>query len=517
MKRIFTLFCLLAAALVLTGAAFAADTTTVWLYDQTSGTYNATTAGTASLQIDGQAVATDMDPFILNGRTLVPARVVSETLGANVDWNADTQQVTVTSGDTTIILTIGSPNALVNGETVALPDNVAPVLVRVDGGSRTMVPVRFVSEQLGADVDWDNDSRTVLITSPQAAAPLTKISSIVREDDSILVTTDGAVTETVTLLDGRYVVDLPGTVLETDALVGQISLDGLAAADVRYSQFASNVVRLVFDLGSDATADDILLRWDGDTLVCTLSETAGGQQISDESQSKPDDFQSDEDALPNEDLPSEDSTPAADDDALMEDNTADGNFWDTVVLDPSRISILLDAGHGGSDPGCQYYGVDEKDITLAVTKDLGRILQSKGYQVVYSRSDDTYVSLEDRSDMANDLDVTIFVSVHVNAAAALSANGIETYYWGSGTADEKTLATLVQEAVIQATGANDRSVRTANYWVCRKTDMPAILVETGFLSNTAECANLSSDSYQQKLAQGIANGIVAFLNQYDPS
>jgi N-acetylmuramoyl-L-alanine amidase len=71
--------------------------------------------------------------------------------------------------------------------------------------------------------------------------------------------------------------------------------------------------------------------------------------------------------------------------------------------------------------------------------------------------------------------------------------------------------------VIQTTGANDRSVRTANYWVCRKTEMPAVLVETGFLSNAAECANLTSDSYQQKLAQGIANGIVAFLNQYDPS
>jgi N-acetylmuramoyl-L-alanine amidase len=394
---------------------------------------------------------------------------------------------------------------------VALPDSVAPVLARVDGGNRTMVPARFVSEQLGATVEWDNSSRTVVITSPQPTVPDANVSSIAWEDNALRITTDRAVTETVTVLDSRYVVDLPGAVLTTANKAGQITLAGVAATDVRYSQYESDVVRLVFDLRDNASADDIALRWDGDTLVCTLNEIDSSQEISDEYQSNPDDLQGAEGILPDDDVPN--SSEPSDD----EDDTDDGNAWDSVALDPSRISILLDAGHGGSDPGCQYYGVDEKDITLAVTKDLGRILQSKGYQVVYSRTDDTYVSLEDRSSMANSLDVTIFVSVHVNAASALTANGIETYYWTSGTADEKTLATLVQNAVIQTTGANDRSVRTANYWVCRKTEMPAVLVETGFLSNAAECANLTSDSYQQKLAQGIANGIVAFLNQYDPS
>jgi N-acetylmuramoyl-L-alanine amidase len=512
MKRIFTLLCLLAAALVLSGAVFAADTTTVLIYDQATQSAVATTAGTASLQIDGQAVVTDMDPFILNNRTLVPVRVVSENLGATVAWDNATQQVTITNGDTTIVLTIGSPNALVNGQTVALPDSVAPVLARVDGGNRTMVPARFVSEQLGAAVEWDNSSRTVVITSPQPTVPTSNVSSIAWEETALRITTDRAVTETVTVLDGRYVVDLPGAVLTTADQAGQITLADVAATDVRYSQYERDVVRLVFDLRDEASADDIQLRWDGDTLVCTLNEIDNNQEISDEYQSNPDDLQNGDEQLPTDDASNE-NDPA--DDQNADDQNADDQ--NSVVLDPSRVSILLDAGHGGSDPGCQYYGVDEKDITLAVTKDLGRILQSKGYQVVYSRTDDTYVSLEDRSNMANSLDVTIFVSVHVNAASALTANGIETYYWTSGTADEKTLATLVQNAVIQTTGANNRSVRTANYWVCRKTEMPAVLVETGFLSNAAECANLTSDSYQQKLAQGIANGIVAFLNQYDPS
>ncbi len=527
MRRVFTLFCLLLTAVFLSAGALAADTATVYLYSQSSGQYEAATAGTASLEIDGEAVVTDVDPFILNGRTLVPVRVVSENLGAEVDWNAATQQVTITTEEKTIVLTIGSAIAQVNGQSVTLPDGVAPTLVWVDGGARTMVPVRFVSEQLGAEVDWDNNTRTVIITP---AKPSGQILSITQQGNQILVETDGAMEPSVFSLTDRLVVDLPGMVL-TGAPGGQLDLTGLAASALRYSQYDTGytgydrVVRLVFDLKDGASADDVSISWDGTTLVCTLTTSDDAQivQISDESASSGDDLPTDE--LPDEsgalltgdeEDPEEPAFSGSQESSAVSDasDALPSDTWGDIVLDPSRTSILLDAGHGGSDPGCQYYGADERDITLAVTLELGSILEDMGYQVLYTRTDDTYISLTDRSDMANQLGVTLFVSVHVNAAENTDANGIETYYWTEGTADEQLLATLVHQALLEATGANDRGVRTANYWVCRKTDMPAILVETGFLSNYSEWANLTNASYQHQLAQGIANGVDAFLRQY---
>lgn len=539
MKRVFHLFCLLCMAAMLSVTALAADTTTVWIYQSSSGQYQATTAGTASLEIDGEAVETDVDPFILDGRTLVPVRVVSEQLGADVDWDAETQRVTITTEEKTIILTIGSATALVNGVETALPDNVAPTLAWVDGGARTMVPVRFVSEQLGADVDWDNNSRTVIITP---AKPSGTVLSITQQGNEVRIETDGALDETVFSLTGRLVVDLPGMLLTFNN--GQLDLDGLAASALRYSQYDTGytgydrVVRLVFDLQDDASAGDISIAWVGNTLVCTLEEAASGTdtdasdalldsgtlQLTNVSQSAAGEALPG-DALPDDDADAEDAdaddTDEGEDDedddadtSNAEDDEDASSDWDDIVLDPSTVSILLDAGHGGSDPGCQYYDTDERDITLSVTLKLGSILEDMGYQVLYTREDDTYVSLTDRSDMANQLGVTVFVSIHVNAAESEEANGIETYYWTEGTEDEALLASLVQEAVLETTGANDRGVRTANYWVIRKTDMPAILVETGFLSNYEEWQNLTSSSYQKALAQGIADGIDAFLQQY---
>ena len=555
MKRIWRIFCLLAAAALFSVAALAADTAAVRLYAADTGQYEETTVGTASLELDGEAVETDVDPFILDGRTLVPVRVISENLGADVSWDAATQQVTITTEEKIIVLTIGSSMALVDGEETELPDGVAASLVQVEGGSRTMVPVRFISEQLGADVQWDADSRTVIITSAASAEPAGTVLSITAQEDQIRIETDGAADFALTELDGRLVLDLPGMELDGDVIgwTGQLDLTGLAASDVRYSQYDTGydgydrVVRLVFDLKDGAAASDIALEWDGDTLVCTLpamddpvaeSESESGSESASESEIESESGPESESAygdtavsqvlssvsatvLPSDLLPSDDDSLISgelDGSGEAAESTHVPDYADDIPevtilsdYDPTQVSILLDAGHGGSDPGCQYYDTDEKDLTLAMTFRLGSILESMGYQVLYTRTDDSYVSLTDRTDMANTLGVTVFVSIHVNAYDDTEINGTETYYWTLGTAEEQQLATLVQEAVIDATGANDRGVKTANYWVTRATDMPAILVETGYLSNETEWENLTSADYQDRLAQGLADGIAAWL------
>jgi len=116
-----------------------------------------------SVYIDGQRLQTDVDPIIIQGRTMVPMRAIFEALGAAVQWDGDTQQITGTREGTTVVLYLDNPNASINGRSEQL--DVLPTLVH----GRTLVPTRFIAESLGADVQWDGNARTVIITTGKVA------------------------------------------------------------------------------------------------------------------------------------------------------------------------------------------------------------------------------------------------------------------------------------------------------------------------------------------------------------
>ena len=148
---------------------------------------------------------------------------------------------------------------------------------------------------------------------------------------------------------------------------------------------------------------------------------------------------------------------------------------------------------------------------MQISKKIEAKLKAKGVEVKMSRYDDTYLSLTDRTYMANKEGSDVFVSIHQNSATNSSAKGIETYYY-STRQDSKELATDIQNDLIQATNATDRGVKTANYAVIKTASMSSSLVECGFISNPTEAQNLSSSSYQDKVAEGIVNGIMDYLN-----
>lgn len=174
--------------------------------------------------------------------------------------------------------------------------------------------------------------------------------------------------------------------------------------------------------------------------------------------------------------------------------------------------IYIDAGHGGSDPGAVAGGVNEKDLSLQIACKLRDQLlnnYNNKFRVVMTRCTDKFISLTGRADLANSAGAKVFISVHINSASSSSASGIETYYY-PGSSSGSSLAGNVQANLIAKTGAKDRGKKTANFSVLRNTKMPAILVECGFISNDAERGNMVNSAYQQKLAEGIADGI----NQY---
>ena len=184
----------------------------------------------------------------------------------------------------------------------------------------------------------------------------------------------------------------------------------------------------------------------------------------------------------------------------------------TKNVDRDYYKVFIDPGHGGYDNGAVKNGVFEDEINLQISKKIEAKLKAKGVQVKMSRYDDTYLSLTGRTRMSNNWGSDIFVSIHQNSATSSSANGIETYYY-SPRQDSKELASEIQTDLIQSTNGVNRGVKTANYAVIKTASTSSSLVECGFISNPIEAKNLSSSSYQDKVAEGIVNGIMDYLNE----
>lgn len=187
---------------------------------------------------------------------------------------------------------------------------------------------------------------------------------------------------------------------------------------------------------------------------------------------------------------------------------------------PVRGVILIDPGHGGEDEGTKSLSkpvYSEKSFNLITAKFVSSYLKQLGYQTVLTRTDDTFVSLKGRFEGANNLKPTLFVSVHYNAASSPEANGVEVFYYRaednpSRTQESKKLAQSVLTEVLGSTGAKSRKVKHGDYAVIRETNMPAILIEGGFLSNEEELAKIKDPNYLKKVAWGIAQGIDKYLN-----
>jgi N-acetylmuramoyl-L-alanine amidase len=214
--------------------------------------------------------------------------------------------------------------------------------------------------------------------------------------------------------------------------------------------------------------------------------------------------------------------------------------------------VIIDAGHGGHDTGAiGAKGTREKDVTLTIVKKLAELLESQGLEVVLTRSDDTYVALEERTRIANAKHGDLFISVHCNAAPTKTLRGVETYTLNTSsnrysirlaarenattergvgdlqyiladlatkanTGESAQLADLVQRSVVRGlskdwAGIKNLGTKEALFFVLLGAKMPSILVETSFLSHPEEELRLADESYQERIAESIAEAVQAFL------
>lgn len=231
----------------------------------------------------------------------------------------------------------------------------------------------------------------------------------------------------------------------------------------------------------------------------------------------------------------------------------DGSGTQNVKMKPTqstkkkKYTIVVDAGHGGKDPGATGHGYREKDLALAISQKLANNLR-KDFNVIMTRNTDVFIPLQTRAKIANDANADFFVSIHLNAGGS-SANGAETFYFSkkesayaaevarfensvdSGYADiplsdfiindifyrinqqkSAAIATDVLDSIISNFGLRRRGVFGANFAVLRGTNAPAILIEVGFITNYSDIEQYLSESGKERLANGIANAIRKHFN-----
>ena len=206
-------------------------------------------------------------------------------------------------------------------------------------------------------------------------------------------------------------------------------------------------------------------------------------------------------------------------------------------------AVILDAGHGGKDPGASANGLEEKELTLEIVMKLKAELEDRGYEVILTRSDDSYLELGERSDIANsaDFDISgfpVFISIHINSAASASASGFEVYvkrsdhdvtmlsassgdklmlkyagYDNSSLNDFLNSADLRLASLICSGFSEEfpslsmRGVKSEDFYVLNTAWMPAVLVEVLFISNRDDARMMADDGFQRSLASVIADAV----------
>ena len=501
------------------------------------------------LYLDGKSVNCTPAPMIINNRTMIPVRALFEEMGAKVSWEPEGQKVKIVYNEIIIEMTIGSDSATVNGAGAELD---SPAVIVSD---RTMIPLRFVGETIGAGVSWDEKTRSVKITSPVNENPPIIIEDVTFEThkgyDSFSMTASGKTTvKTMTLTNpSRLVLDIQNAsltdlnasfegkavskarygahegyvrfVAESDEIPGFIISDngGLlqillfsGKTNFNYIGMKDNIltfnekIKITVNTAKDKeivfTSDKMLIEesvFIGDELIDSISVT--GNKITVKAKKKVT-----YEIKSNTIIFKEGKTENKED--SKEDVSADTGI------------VVLDAGHGGNDPGTLGYDKDgktiiakEKDMNLTLTLMVNEMLISQNVKTVLTRSEDVYVGLRDRADIANDCNAELFVSIHNNSIPDPEYKGSMVLY-SLDSIEGKILAKNILKEMTSSAGTEDKGTRDGtNMSVIKNTKMPAVIVECGCLTNDEELENLMDIDFLYRLAEGIAEGILITLGR----
>ncbi len=518
-----------------------------------------------------------MPPVIFQNLTLVPAREVFEKLGAEVLWDSLNYEVTVNYNKNKLVLKINDKNALLNDNNISM-DLAAKII-----NNKTMIPLRFVSENLGFDVNWDSASRTASVNSVKNLIEINSIDISNSEKGVYTINASDKISDYKTdfLTGNRLVIDFYNTLIdnnvyENKGVAETINISDSAVEKIRTAQNQTSpqyITRVVFDFNYGYDPDyNVSLSNDEKSLIVNINKESvedvfsevneniyysrkeksfvinkRGSYIDINKFTHSDDYNSkkytismnqswnniikDETIYVNDKYINSISIKSSngnteitfDEKQILTYNVSEDNENIYIRLQHPKLKykniVVLDAGHGGSDPGASGYGLVEKDLTVDIVNRIMLLLEDdndiKGYA---TRTTDVYPSFTDRNDLGNAVG-DVFISIHINSAGSnTNPNGTEVYYLNPNTSDSgmtsKILAETLQKNLLKELGSNDRKTKTENFIVLRQSNIPASLCEIGFVTNPEEAAKLGSSEYRQKVAQAVYNSLKELFKLY---
>ena len=528
------------------------------------------------VSFDGEEIdLADMPSIVIDKTSLLRASsVFKSTLGANYTYDKETKTILISQNDTTILMTIDSDVAFVNGESMTMGTKARLVYNKDNNKSYVMVPGKFVATNLGYEYSWNPTTKTSNIQTGTKVYFSQKFPENTDGQASI-VSVEASCTDKMDTLtmQGNTVLDV--SVKELDSTYLQLIISNINPNIVDFSQ----------DIMDSWYLNGITIRGDGTTVVidvykeanCTYYTSQSGDKFqlvlcenADADTDKsgyqlkfnmPEEL--DFDSITTKDCYYENKfviylegdyknyfkeNPIKYSNSIVKNvsteitNNGDtaitvhtnglkgfklnncGDYIGVNIANPSSIYdkiIVLDAGHGGKDNGTASKGTKEKDLNYTIIYELAKeYFDSKDSNIkaYWTRYDDTFVTLDDRAAFASKVEADVFVSLHMNAATP-KAKGLEVYYskenkHSMGSLTSQKMATIFFNQLISDLGMDKRSVKSAGFVVVKKNTVPSILIELGFLSNSSDYKKLTDPDFQDFAAQSIYDAAVALFDAY---
>lgn len=394
----------------------------------------------ANVLVNGSPIKSDFSPYVTSGRTFVPVRELTEGLGAEVNWDGDNMTVEIKFGEKTIVLKINSDVTYVDGKKNIVDKDQIPKLALYNSPrieTKTMIPLRFVSETLGYNVSWDEKTSTALITTGE---------------------------------------NISSTVIKTETIISDEDLKN------ENSKKNSN--------------SGVQFQSQSEKKETKNAQNNKKNKIYERAGLKEEEYKID---------------------------PKKRKITKGFVQNGEKIKIVLDAGHGGTDSGAISTidkSVMEKTLTLDMINRLNERFLMLGYDVILTRTEDEYIKLLDRARISNTSDADIFLSIHFNASNSSTSKGIEVLYGSEKNiiikkSEQVHMAKAILKELIDSTGAVNRGVKNrADLIVLNKTKTVAALCELGFVTNSEDMEKITDSSYLDTMADAIVRGVQEYVMNY---
>jgi len=428
------------------------------------------------IYLNEKEIKADVKPFISNNRVLVPVRMIFEALDSKVLWDAKERKVTIQNSDKEFVFTIDSNVVYINDKKYTI-DVKAMIIF-----DRTFIPLRFLAENIEMEVEWSEEERSVYINNidkepEEKKEEYINLLGISLSETSIKAKFDKEEIEYKKILledPARLVIDISNCVNNSSSVEYE---ETEYYSAFRFAQFSTNpmITRIVIEIGDF----DYEIETDENELMIVFDNVE-----------KEDDNEEEE-----------------------EEEKKHNDKLKTVVLD---------AGHGGKDPGALGYEdneivLNEKDVNLDIALRVYKMLKKEEINVYITRDEDKFLELSEIVEFANSKKADLFVSIHNNASENSSASGTMTMYAYDKPKDGHSLSgmefgKIMQKHLVKATKGKDFGpVKNSSLYVVRNTTMPAVITEALFVTNETDREKLLDKEYIEEIAKAIYKGIMEAL------